>query len=156
MLRESCNGCTVVSFCEYSDIWRCLVFIWNKQQNKTCMLYSCQSQAQQPANMLISQAVYTEIFCFHTVCWLELGPWGSQVINLQGFIFSALLMSSVSEQQPHGSLSREDLNASVKGSTQRFSTHLLFEPWRLEKWGIGESLSCAGAEPVLSEKQWYC
>lgn len=50
--------------------------------------------------MLISQAVYVEMLCFHTVCRLELGPQRSQVINLQGFIFSELLMSSVSGQQP--------------------------------------------------------
>lgn len=89
----------IANFCEYSDIWRPLVFIWNKQWNKTRVLNACQSQALGSANMLISQAVYVEMLCFHAVCWLELGPWRSQVINLQGFIFPELLMSSVSEQQ---------------------------------------------------------
>lgn len=90
----------IVNFCGYNDIWRPLVYIWNKQWNKAHVLYACQSQARGSANMLIRQAVYVEMLCFHSVCWLELGPWRSQVINLQGFLFSELLMSSVSEQQP--------------------------------------------------------
>lgn len=65
------------------------------------------------------------IFCFHTVCWLELGPRGSQVINLQGFIFFWTVNVLCFRATAHGSLSREDLNATVKGSTERFSTHLL-------------------------------